>query len=73
MNGAWGTMCGQWVWNNDWAANIACQQMGFASGEIYTFGSTHMLPILPVVYGYRTCDGGESVSPSPQLDLQGDF
>ena len=59
QGGAWGTMCGQWAWNNHAAANLVCQQLGFAAGEIYTFGPTNFLPMLPVVYGYRTCDGSE--------------
>ena len=37
MAGAWGSVCGQWVWNNDNAARLVCQQLGFESGEIYTF------------------------------------
>ena len=37
-----------------------CRQMGFESGEIYTFGSTTFLPTLPVVVGWRACDGSEA-------------
>jgi hypothetical protein len=55
-----GTMCGQWVWNNHNAGNLVCQQLGFQSGEMYTFGRSNYLPNLPVVYGYRTCDGSEN-------------
>ena len=46
--------------NNDNAADIVCRQMGFESGEIYTFGSTTFLPTLPVVVGWRACDGSEA-------------
>jgi hypothetical protein len=53
-------MCGQWVWNNHNAGNLVCQQLGFQSGEMYTFGRSNYLPNLPVVYGYRTCDGSEN-------------
>ena len=60
MNGAWGSVCGQWVWNNDNAANLVCQKLGFSSGEIYTFGATNYLPTLPVAFGYRVCEGGEN-------------
>ena len=33
--------------------------MGYASGEVYTFGSTNFLPLLPILVGWRSCRGGE--------------
>jgi hypothetical protein len=41
-------------------ANVVCRQLGFASGFIYTFGATRLLPTLPIVAGFRTCSGVES-------------
>ncbi len=58
--GSWGTVCGHWTWDNDNAADIVCRQLGFASGEGYTFGATNLLPTLPVVAGFRQCQGTES-------------
>ena len=55
----WGTVCGHHVWNNDEAANIVCQELGFQSGTIYTYGVAQALPALPIVAGYRECAGGE--------------
>ena len=46
--------------DNDNAANAVCRQMGYSSGEIYTFGSTSYLPTMPIVAGWRICHGGES-------------
>ena len=41
-------------------ANVVCRQLGFQNGFIYTFGRTHLLPTLPIVAGFRTCQGMES-------------
>eukprot|EP01043_Picozoa_sp_COSAG02_P020736 COSAG02_NODE_1029_length_15083_cov_8.066271_12_plen_312_part_01 len=57
--GAWGTVCGHYYWDNDNLANIVCRQMGYSSGQTYTFGKTDFLPTLPVVAGWRACHGGE--------------
>ena len=35
---------GHWFWDNDNAAGVACRQMGFADGFMYTFGATTLLP-----------------------------
>jgi hypothetical protein len=59
-SGTWGTVCGHWYWDNDNAAAVACRQMGFATGVMYTFGTTRLLPTLPIVAGFKTCDGTES-------------
>lgn len=40
-------------------ANDVCIQLGFASGTVYTFGVTQLLPTLPIVAGFSTCAGGE--------------
>ena len=58
-SGAWGSVCGQWMWNNNNAARIFCQELGFADGEIYTFGKTNYLPTLPIVEGWKVCQGDE--------------
>ena len=50
---------GHYYWDNDEAANVACRQMGFAGGQIYTFGSTRLLPTLPIVAGWHLCAGTE--------------
>ena len=44
--GTWGTVCGHWFWDNDNAANVACRQImgSSASGYMYTFGATTLLP-----------------------------
>ena len=57
--GAWGSVCGQWTWNNNNAARVFCRELGFVDGEIYTFGHTNYLPTLPVVTGWKTCTGDE--------------
>ena len=58
--GTWGSVCGHYIWDNDNYADIACKQLGYASGSIYTFGATKQLPTLPIVEGFRTCDGTEA-------------
>ena len=60
QRGTWGTVCGHWTWDNNNAADIACRQLGYASGEIYTFGHSNQLPSLPIVAGWRVCDGHEA-------------
>jgi hypothetical protein len=49
--GTWGTVCGHYTWDNDNVADIVCRQMGFQSGELYTYGHTNQLPSLPIVAG----------------------
>lgn len=58
--GTWGTVCGHYVWDNDNMADTVCRQLGFASGTVYTFGTTQLLPTLPIVAGFVTCAGGEA-------------
>ena len=58
--GTWGTVCGHWFWEGDGLANVVCRQLGYTSGSTYTFGHTAQLPHLPVVAGFRVCDGSES-------------
>jgi hypothetical protein len=60
VRGSWGTVCGHWVWDNDNAADIVCRQLGYSSGEIYTYGRTSQLPTLPIVAGGRLCAGTEA-------------
>jgi hypothetical protein len=60
IEGTWGTVCGHWTWDNDNAADIVCRQLGYASGEVYTFGHSTQLPSLPVVTGGRVCTGTEA-------------
>eukprot|EP01051_Picozoa_sp_SAG22_P000026 SAG22_NODE_1_length_62449_cov_158.689270_26_plen_872_part_00 len=58
----WGTVCGHWYWDNDAVANIVCQRLGYDGGELYTYGtggSTSNLEDIPVVAGYRRCEGTE--------------
>eukprot|EP01051_Picozoa_sp_SAG22_P000022 SAG22_NODE_1_length_62449_cov_158.689270_22_plen_101_part_00 len=60
--GTWGTVCGHWLWDNDNYANLLCQELGYTSGVLYTYGATadsaHVHD-LTVVSGYRQCDGTE--------------
>ena len=49
-----------YYWDNDEAANVVCRNLGFASGVMYTFGATRLLPTLPIVAGFQTCQGGET-------------
>ena len=39
---------------------MVCQALGFADGMLYTFGSSATLPDLPIVAGFRVCDGTEA-------------
>ena len=39
---------------------MVCQALGFADGMLYTFGSSASLPDLPIVAGFRVCDGTEA-------------
>jgi hypothetical protein len=32
----WGTVCGHWTWNTDGAANVACRELGYEGGSLYT-------------------------------------
>jgi len=48
------------VADNDNAADIVCRQLGYNSGEIYTYGHTSQLPSLPIVAGFRSCVGTEA-------------
>ena len=56
--GTW--FAGHYFWDNTEMANVVCRQLGFQNGFIYTFGRTHLLPTLPIVAGFRTCQGMES-------------
>ena len=72
----WGSICGHTIWNNDVVANMACIEMGFQSGTVYTYGGTTALPTVPIVAGFQNCAGSEAslfncpLSGSP-LDPQG--
>jgi hypothetical protein len=72
QRGTWGTVCGHWTWDNNNAADIVCRQLGYSSGEIYTFGSSNQLPSLPIVTGWRVCDGHESSIMACPLGRQND-
>lgn len=56
----WGTVCGHWLWDSDTAADIVCQDLGYASGTLYTFGSSLNLAELPTVAGFQVCEGTEA-------------
>ena len=60
VSGQWGTVCGHWFWNNDNAANIVCRELGYIGGNVYTFGVSPSLPQLPIVAGFRACEGTEA-------------
>ena len=45
--------------NDNWA-EIVCRELGFVGGVGYTFGFSRLLPTLPIVVGFRTCEGTES-------------
>ena len=54
----WGTVCGHWLWDNDGLANMACRQLGYEGGTLYTYGGGGMASgdvALPIVAGYRVC------------------
>jgi hypothetical protein len=63
--------------DNDNAADIVCKKLGFSGGSMYNYGATTALPSLPIVAGFRKCDGTESsvfeceVSQPPPFDVQG--
>lgn len=56
---SWGTVCGHWLWDNDEAANIACHDLGYISGSLFTYGASFNLRELPAHLGFQTCDGTE--------------
>ena len=58
--GTWGTVCGHYMWDNNNMGDIVCRQLGYASGDTYTFGHTTQLPTLPVVIAGRICTGTEA-------------
>ena len=35
-------------------------QLGYQSGELYTYGHSSQLPTIPIVAGFRECQGGEA-------------
>jgi hypothetical protein len=67
-NGAgsgWGTVCGHWLWDNDGLANLACKQLGYDGGTLYTYGGDGIGSAgtaLPIVAGFRVCgpEGNEA-------------
>jgi hypothetical protein len=70
--GTWGTVCGHWYWSGASIADIVCKQLGYASGDTYTFGHTNQLPTLPIVAGFRMCTGTERdifTCPKPDADV----
>ena len=50
---------GHYVWDNDNTAQLVCRQLGYSDGELYTYGHTSQLPTLPIVAGFRACQGTE--------------
>ena len=59
----WGTVCGHWMWDNDNVANLVCRELGYDGGALYTYGAAPPgsdLQALPVVTGFRLCDGTEA-------------
>jgi hypothetical protein len=57
---AWGTVCGHYFWNDDKGADIVCRSLGYIGGTVFTFGASVSLPALPVVSGFRVCEGNEA-------------
>jgi hypothetical protein len=57
--GTWGTVCGHYTWDNDNLAAMVCRHLGYSDGELYTYGHTSQLPSLPIVAGFRACQGTE--------------
>lgn len=60
QRGAWGSVCGHFFWDNNNVGDIVCRQLGYASGDTYTFGHTNQLPSVPVVIAGGLCDGSEA-------------
>ena len=57
----WGTVCGHGYWQDDGAANVVCRALGYTSGSLYTYGVSHVTnSLMPIVAGWRTCQGTES-------------
>ena len=59
-NPTWGTVCGHWLWNNDEPANIACRDLGYESGSLFTYGASFTLSEMPAHLGFQTCTGLEA-------------
>ena len=59
-NPTWGTVCGHWLWNNDQPANIACRDLGYESGSLFTYGASFTLSEMPAHLGFQTCTGAEA-------------
>lgn len=68
---SWGTVCGHWLWNNDEAANIACRDLGYVSGALFTYGASFNLRELPAHLGFQTCDGTEASLLDCELHMGG--
>ncbi len=60
QRGTWGTVCGHYFWDNNNVGDIVCRQLGYESGDTYTFGHSNQLPTLPVVIAGGVCDGSEA-------------
>jgi len=52
-------VCGHYTWDNDNVAAMVCRHLGYSTGELYTYGHTTQLPNLPIVAGFRACQGTE--------------
>ena len=50
QSGAWGSVCGQWTWNNNNAAKIFCRHLGFADGEIGQPRAVHSFACRPLYF-----------------------
>ena len=60
----WGTVCGHYYWDGNGAADVVCKDLGYETGQMYTYGVTRSLGVtndfLPIVAGFRTCQGNEA-------------
>ena len=52
-------MCSHGYGENDNAAQVVCNILGYASGEVYTFGAAQGVPDLDIVASHRICNGTE--------------
>ena len=61
--GDYGTVCGHWLWDNDNYGNMVCQELGYAGGILYTYGSSLACPRLGWCSLPSSCSNSNALTP----------